>query len=176
MWGAAVDRDVLAEDVAVADLDAGRLVVVLEVLRALPEDGAAEDNVALAHRERADQVSVRAQHAAGADTHPAFDNGVRADHDIVPQLRLGGDDGGGMDARRYVRHLGTRIWWDRRRRGNRRLRRSGRCGKLPLSPSLEKELLAWGVYTTIPDRTPEEFAGGRRPHSPVTSSSTSSAT
>jgi hypothetical protein len=30
---AAVDGDVLAEDVAVADLDAGRLVTVLEVLR-----------------------------------------------------------------------------------------------------------------------------------------------
>ena len=88
--GAAVDGDVLAEDVAVADLHAGRLVVVLEVLRPFAEDGAAEDLVVAAHGQRADQVGVRPEHAARPDADPALDDDEGPDLHVVGELGLGG--------------------------------------------------------------------------------------
>ena len=51
---AAVDGGVLAEDVAVADDDRGRLALVGEVLRRAADDRAGADVVVRAERERAD--------------------------------------------------------------------------------------------------------------------------
>src|SRR5439155_17821319 len=65
--GAAVDGDVLAEDVVIADLDAGGFAVVLEVLRAFAQDRAGVDDVAAAHFERATDGDLGPQDAGGAD-------------------------------------------------------------------------------------------------------------
>src|SRR5262249_3227186 len=82
---------VLAENIAVADHDARRLSGELEVLRPFAEHGPRVDAVALAHRERTDQVDLWPQDAAGPDPHGAFDDHMGSHHDVVGQLRLLGD-------------------------------------------------------------------------------------
>ena len=98
---AAVDDGVFAEGVGVADLDAGEFALVVEVLRHVADDAAGVDGVVAAHRERADQVDVRADCASGAERDRPVDDGVRADGNVVGQPGLGRDDGGRVDAR-YV--------------------------------------------------------------------------
>ena len=87
----AMDRDVLAEDVAVADFDAGRFIAVLQVLRLLADDGVAVNLVVLAHRERPDQVRPRADREAGPESDLTLQNGKSPDGDIRGQFHLGGE-------------------------------------------------------------------------------------
>src|SRR5205823_5457810 len=96
--GAAVDRDELAKGIAVADFQAGRLVVVLKMLRVVAEDGASVDGVAASHGQWAKEVSTRPDHAVGADLDLAFDDGMSADFDMGGKLGKRRNDGGRMDA------------------------------------------------------------------------------
>jgi hypothetical protein len=97
---AAVDRDVLTEGVAVPDLHAGRLVLVLEVLGAAADGGVAVKAVVLAHRERADEVDPRADHAPLSQADRALQHGEGPHGHIRGQFRLRRDQCGRVDAGR----------------------------------------------------------------------------
>ena len=67
LGGAAIDRAVLAEGVAVADLQPRRLAVVFQVLRRGADRGELEDLVVAADRGRAVDHDVRPDPGARAD-------------------------------------------------------------------------------------------------------------
>src|SRR6266545_5966724 len=113
MGRAAVDRDVLAENVVFADLQAGRLAIVAEVLRSFAEDGAGVDEVAATHRQRAAQMDAGTQHAVGTDADAALNDDIRTYLDILGDLRFRCDDRRGVDAsRRRMGHKRTRCQKD----------------------------------------------------------------
>src|SRR6185312_7909157 len=93
---AAVDRARLTEDVAVTDLEARWLALVLLVLRRIAERGELMDAVFRAHARRP------------VDDHVRADDRARPDHDIRPDdgERTHGDIGREL---RFRRHDGTRI-------------------------------------------------------------------
>ena len=107
---APMDGDVLAEDVVVADFEARRFAVVFHVLRRFAEHDAAVDGVITAHVQRTKQVSARTNDAAGPQMNLALDDHVGADLDVVVDLGLRGDQGGGVNAGGFCdRHNGTRL-------------------------------------------------------------------
>src|SRR5262249_52667796 len=95
---AAVNRDVLAEDVAVANLCACLFIVVLHVLRALTEDGSRMDGIASAHGQRTAKISMRTNDAAATDPYRTFDHGIGADVNVFGQNGLWGNDRRGVNA------------------------------------------------------------------------------
>src|SRR5262249_15253451 len=100
------DGDVLAEDIVVADLDGGRLIVVPEVLRTFAKDGAGVDDVISAERHGADEVGAGANDATFADRDRAFDDRQGTDVDVVAELGVWGNDSSGVDsATRRKGHL-----------------------------------------------------------------------
>src|SRR5262249_21958752 len=117
-----MNRHMLSKDIVVADFQAGRLIAILEVLRPLPQNGAAEDDVAFPHPQRSAEVHVGPQDAPSPDTHFPFDNHVRTDLDIVGQSGLRRNDGRRVNAGGLrVRHAGSRSEW----RGSRKRTRAG---------------------------------------------------
>src|SRR5262249_12605597 len=96
---ATLDGDVFADDVVVADLDAGGLVALRRlVLRDLAERGELEYLVVAAHGHGAVEHHVRADPATLADGDAGADHRVGADLDRFVQLGLGVDDCRRMDA------------------------------------------------------------------------------
>jgi len=93
----AVNGDVFAEEVSVADDEPGRLAAVLQVLRRVADDAAGVEPVFRADRGVAGEVHMRAKLAAGTERDVFVDDRVRADPDTFVQLRAGVDDGGGVD-------------------------------------------------------------------------------
>src|SRR5947209_16313697 len=85
---AAVDRDAFPKDVVVADFQASRLSLVLQVLRPLSQNRAGEDLVLSTHNQRADQVSVRPNDTAGTDSNWPFQNRIRTDLSSLTDLRF----------------------------------------------------------------------------------------
>jgi len=88
---AAMDRDAFAEDVVVADLDAGRLVAVRDVLRRPADAGIREKDVALADVRMAHEADAVVHDRAGANHHIGADVTERTDLHVVGQLSLGGN-------------------------------------------------------------------------------------
>src|SRR5688500_10415494 len=108
LGGAAIDRRVLADTGAVADLDPRLLALELQVLgvsakhRADPyDDVRAEPNVLFQHGTGLDRAPI-ADHAAVAD------DGVRADGHVVPELRPRRHDRGRMDSGHHSGRLAHR--------------------------------------------------------------------
>ena len=93
----AVNGDVFAKGVAVADDQAGWFTVVFHVLRCVADDAAGVETVAAADRCVAGEVRVRPDHAVGSERDGFVDDGVRADLGAVVNLRVFVDDGGGMN-------------------------------------------------------------------------------
>ena len=79
----AVNRHVLAKNIAVADFQARRLTVVFEVLRSFAEYGALVDGISGAHREGAAKIGVSANRALRANSNRPFDHHVRAHGYVV---------------------------------------------------------------------------------------------
>ena len=75
---AAMDSDVFAEDIAIADVQGSRLVIVFEMLGILAEDCPAENEIALSQSKRAPEISVGSNDATRTDLYLAFDNAVSA--------------------------------------------------------------------------------------------------
>ena len=94
---AAVDRAVLAERVAVADLQARRLAAILQVLRRRTDRGELEDAVLAADRGRALDHDVRPDPGAGADRDAGADDAVRTHLDVRRELRIGRNQSGRVD-------------------------------------------------------------------------------
>jgi hypothetical protein len=80
---ATMDRHVFAKGIVITNVEAGGLVLILEVLRTFPEYDAREDDIAAAHAQRAAEVDVRPQDAAGSDTHLSLDDYTGSDLDII---------------------------------------------------------------------------------------------
>src|SRR5439155_12425623 len=94
---AAVDRDVLADGVVVADLDRGRLAAVLLVLGRRADRGEVEDLVAPADAHVPVEHHVRADPASLAQLDMLADDAVGPDLDVRGQPRAGVDERRGMD-------------------------------------------------------------------------------
>ncbi len=82
LHGPAMDGDELAEDVAVADPDRGRLALIAAMLGALAQHGAVADDVVPAQGQGSAQAGVGLDDASGADLDGPLDHRVRADPDI----------------------------------------------------------------------------------------------
>ena len=98
---AAIDRAVLTERVAVADLEARGLAVVLEVLRRGADRRELEDPVVAAQRGRP------LDHDVGTDPATGADDDARADHGVRPDLDIGCDAGVGCNQCRRMNGHGV---------------------------------------------------------------------
>jgi hypothetical protein len=94
---AAVDADVLANDVAVADDQPGRGAVEAEVLRWETDGGAGINLILDAHDRGPLDVDHRPDLAAVANGDAGLDDGIGADLNVGADLGLGVDDRGGVD-------------------------------------------------------------------------------
>ena len=92
--------DALAQDVAVADLEGGRLAAELQVLGLHADAGEREEPVLLSEGRRALDHHVRMEHRPRADAHPRPDDAERADDDVRREVRPGIDLGRRVHARR----------------------------------------------------------------------------
>ena len=117
LHSAAVEGAELANRVAVADDQLGRLAAVLHVLRRATDGGMAVDAVVAADRRRPFDHAVRANRAAAADLHAGADDCVGTDLDITRQLCARVDQRGrvelGHQARRRTVHISsasTAVW------------------------------------------------------------------
>ena len=93
----AVHGDVLAEDVVVADDEAGWLVLIFQVLRHVADDAAGVEAVPRADGRVPREVRVRAHHAARPERHVRLNHSVGAHLHISGEPCGGGDDSGGME-------------------------------------------------------------------------------
>src|SRR4029077_8842958 len=100
---AAVDRGVLADDGAAADLHPGFLALVLEVLRVVADDGAVADFHAVA------QPRVALDHRVGRDAAALPHGDLGANHAVGPDGDVSPQLGGRIDQRRSMDHLSTTI-------------------------------------------------------------------
>jgi len=94
-----VDRAVLAQDGAIADLDPGLRPLVLEVLRVVADHGSVPDLHARAELRVALDHDVRCEHAAVTQRDPRTDDRVRADGHVVAEMRRGIDERGAVNHR-----------------------------------------------------------------------------
>src|SRR4249920_639086 len=92
MLRAAMDGDMLAEDVGVADFQRGGLILIFEMLRRVAQDGAAVHDIAAPQRHRAIKHGPRPESALGADLHRALDDAIRADFYPISQFRFTRND------------------------------------------------------------------------------------
>src|SRR6516165_870000 len=95
--GAAVDGAALAEDVAVADDQPGRLAAVFLVLGRIADGSELEDAVVRADRGRAVHDHVWPDDGARTDLHLWANDAEGTDRHIRREPRLGGDDGARVD-------------------------------------------------------------------------------
>jgi hypothetical protein len=95
--GAAVNRGVFPEDVAVADEEVGRLALILQVLGLSADGGEGEELVGSPDLRRSIDDDVRLQHAVIAELDSRADDTERPDPDVVAEEGVRGNDRGGMD-------------------------------------------------------------------------------
>jgi len=93
----AVHRDMLAENVVIADAQPCGRALVLEVLRRITDDAACVKRIVRADRRQACKKDVRSDDACRADCHALVDDRIGADCDGRIQLRARMNDGGGVD-------------------------------------------------------------------------------
>jgi hypothetical protein len=106
---AAVNGDVLAKRVSIANFQARKFVIVFEVLRLLTQDGTRKDDVSAAQTQGPTQYCPGPQDAIRTDDDFSFDDRVRADRHIVGKFGLGGNDGGGMNPRKAGQHFASGV-------------------------------------------------------------------
>ena len=99
--GAAMNGGELANPIIVADLQARRLAVILEILRRGADRGELEDLVARADRGVALYHRIGTDFGVGADPHFGTDDRARSDFDAGIEFGAPIDDGGWMDAPGY---------------------------------------------------------------------------
>lgn len=99
MRGAPMHRHMFAENIVLADLHAGWLVLVVGVLRPFAEDGAGEDRVARSHCQRTDEIGMRLDDAAWSNLDAAFDDCMGSNLDVIGQIGLRRDQRRRMDSR-----------------------------------------------------------------------------
>ncbi len=87
----------LAEDVAIADLEPGRLAGVLLVLGRIPERGELIDVIVGADRRQSGDDGVGTHDRARTDADTGADHAERTHVDVRRQLRLRRDDGVRVD-------------------------------------------------------------------------------
>ena len=92
--GGAVDGDVFAEGVVVADFRARDAALPFQVLRLQPDAGERKNFILPAERRVAVNDDVRMQFAAVAERDVFADDAIRADFAAGADLRLGMNDGG----------------------------------------------------------------------------------
>ncbi len=80
---AAMDRDPLAEDVVVADLESRRFPRILDVLRLFAEGSVTVNLIPKAHRQRAEQVRTRPYDTTGPEADLTFDHDICANLHVV---------------------------------------------------------------------------------------------
>src|SRR5690606_36237315 len=97
VFGAAVERDEFADDIAVADFEARGLVMEFLVLRHGTERGELPDAVVLADPRVAFDDHMRADAGAVADFNIGADDAVGTDADVRADPCAGIDECGGMD-------------------------------------------------------------------------------
>src|SRR5439155_20833147 len=100
---AAIDRAILANDGAVADLDPGLLALVLQVLGVVP------DHTAVADLHAGAESGVALQHRVRRDSAPLSDRHLGPDDRVRPHRYILGDVGRLIDERGTVDHLSTTI-------------------------------------------------------------------
>ncbi len=74
-----MNRGMFAEDIVVANAQAGRLVLILQILRGVADHAAGVEAVVRANGRVAGQINVRPDDGALADGHRFVNNGVRSD-------------------------------------------------------------------------------------------------
>jgi hypothetical protein len=77
--GGAMHGDVFAEDVVVADADAGGGAVVFQILRGIADDAARMKAVARAHGQQAGEINMGTDDAARAEFHAGVNDCIRPD-------------------------------------------------------------------------------------------------
>src|SRR6266446_8096624 len=93
-----MNRDVLTNDVSVADLDpAARVGVEAQILRKTADDRAVPDKITRAEPDRAFDHGLRLHHRAGADFHLIADAGIGAHFHLLGQSRTGTNERGRMN-------------------------------------------------------------------------------
>jgi hypothetical protein len=95
---AAIEGAELADRVAVADLEPGRLAGILLVLRGFTDRAELEDAIVAADAGMSGQHHMRTDHSAIANLDMLAHDRIRADHDATPKSRRGMDDGCRMNA------------------------------------------------------------------------------
>jgi hypothetical protein len=90
-------RDEFAEDIVIADLDAGGLALVVVVLGLLTQDGMAMDGVVASHGQRAEKMDAGSDDTAGTNLDRTVNDHIGTDLHVVGKLGTGVDDGTGMD-------------------------------------------------------------------------------
>ena len=78
-FGRAVNGDVLAENVVVADAQARRLVPVFQILRRVADDTARVKRIVRADGRQAREINVRPDDAVRAQLHAFVNHGIRPD-------------------------------------------------------------------------------------------------
>jgi len=89
---AAVEGDVFADGIAVADLQPGGFAVVFEILRGLTDRREGKDAIGLADAGGPAQDDVRTDAGAGGNLDLRADDAERADLDVIGDPRLGIDE------------------------------------------------------------------------------------
>ena len=97
-------RDMFAEDIVVADAQARRLVLVLQILRRVADDAAGVKLVARAYRRHPGKINVRPDHTVRTQLHAFINHGIRPDPDGGIQFCPGMNDGGWMNHEIKVTH------------------------------------------------------------------------
>lgn len=92
-----VDRDVLAEDVSVADLKRRVFAAIRAVLRTLAQNRAVADEIIATHNERTRQAGMSFNDRPRTDLDRSFDDRIGANLNVGSEFSFGGDDGGGVD-------------------------------------------------------------------------------
>ena len=93
----AMDCDVFADGVLLADGEGGGCAVVFEVLRGFAKDRSSEYLIGRADRGEAGDVDVGADAGVSADLDVLIDDGVGSDVNAGVKLGFGMDDSGGVD-------------------------------------------------------------------------------
>ena len=83
----AMHRDVFAENIVIANVHAGWLILVFQVLRRVTDDTAGVKFVSVTNSCHAGQIYMRADHAVRAKLHIRINHGKCADAGVRAELR-----------------------------------------------------------------------------------------
>ena len=99
--------DVFAENIAVADVQSRRFILVFQVLRRVADDAARVEPVAGANRRQPSKINVRSDGTVRAQLDASVNHGIRPDLNGCVQFRLWMNDGRRMNHFRIQIHT---VW------------------------------------------------------------------